>query len=86
MQLLLQRKDSFVSSKCLRHVIKFISLATQLENTMATLKPYVHRILFDTIIPIMFVTKKDVETFHEEPVEYIRNLYEFNETLYQAKN
>jgi hypothetical protein len=29
--------------------------------------------LFDTIIPILFVTERDVTTFNNDPVEFIRN-------------
>ena len=49
---------------------------------MEKLKPYVENILTETLVPIMFVTEKDVETFESDPVEFIRNLYDFTETLF----
>lgn len=33
----------------------------------------------------MYVQEQDQETFHSEPVEFIRNQYDFTDTLYQPK-
>ena len=40
---------------------------------MEKLKPFVENILYDTIITILFVTERDVTTFNNDPVEFIRN-------------
>lgn len=53
---------------------------------MEKLKPYVENLLFDTIVPILYVTEQDLETFTNDPIEYIRNQYDFTETLFQPKN
>jgi len=82
LQLVLSRKDKFVGSKCLNQALKFISASTKQSNTMEKLKPYVENILYDTIIPIMFITQKDMTTFNNDPIEYIRNQYDFTETLF----
>jgi len=34
----------------------------------------------------MFISKKDMETFEMNPVEYIRNLIDFTETLFSPKH
>ena len=86
LQLMFEKKDKFVGSKALSFCIKFTSSATKQENTMDKLKPFVENILYDTIIPIMFITEKDMTSFTNDPVEYIRNLYDFTETLFQPKN
>lgn len=39
---------------------------------MKILKPFVENLLFETIIPIMLITHKDVVLFREDPIEYIR--------------
>jgi hypothetical protein len=62
-----------VGSKCLNQALKFISASTKQSNTMEKLKPYVENILYDTIIPIMFVSQKDINMFNNDPVEYIRS-------------
>jgi hypothetical protein len=82
LQLLLSRKTNFVGSKALSFAIKFISNSTKQAQTMEKLKPYVENILFDTVIPIMFITERDMNTFESDPIEYIRNQYDFTETLF----
>ena len=77
LQLLFLRKQNFIGSKCMQYVIRFIEQSSQQHHTMTMLKPYIDRIIFDTIIPLMFITKVDMHMFHAEPVEYIRNLYDF---------
>ena len=84
--ILLSRKSNFVGAKCLNYSIKFISQSIKRPNTMEKLKPYVENILLDTCIPIMYVTEKDVESFESDAVEFIRNQYDFCETLFQPKN
>jgi len=84
--ILLSRKTNFVGSKALNYAIKFISISIKRTNTMEKLKPYVENLLYDTVIPIMYITEKDVETFTSDPVEFIRNQYDFTETLFQPKN
>lgn len=56
LQQLLSRKNCFVGSKALSFSIKFISNCTKQEHTMEKLKPFVENIMFDTIIPILYVT------------------------------
>jgi hypothetical protein len=53
---------------------------------MERLKPHVEQILCENIIPIMLVTQKDLETFENDPMEYIRVQYDFTETLFAPKN
>ena len=72
LQLMFQRKEKFVGSKALSFAIKYISGSTKKENTMEKLKPYVENILYDTVIPIMFITEKDMNSFQTDPIEYIR--------------
>ena len=61
--ILLSRKSNFVGSKCLNYAIKYISQSIKRKNTMEKLKPFVENLLYDTCVPIMYVTEKDVETF-----------------------
>jgi len=56
----------------LNFAIKFVSASTKLANTMAVLKPFIENLLYETIIPIMLVTHKDVTLYREDPIEYIR--------------
>jgi len=54
------RKTQFVGSKCLNFNIKFVSTCIKIPQTMATLKPYIENILYETAIPIMLATQRDV--------------------------
>ena len=86
LQLLFSRKSMHVGSKALNFSIKFISASTKLDNTMEKMKPFVENILYDTIVPILFITHKDLQAFENDPIEYIRQQYDFTETMFQPKN
>lgn len=72
LQLMFKRKTGFVGSKTLNFNIKYVTSATKLQNTMNILKPFIDNILYETIMPIMLVTHKDVTLFNDDPIEYIR--------------
>jgi hypothetical protein len=80
------RKTNFVGSKCLNFNIKFIGAATKIPQTMIKLQPFLENILYETAIPIMMASQRDVNLFHEDPIEYIRKQEDFTETLYMPKN
>lgn len=65
--------------------IKYVSQATKLATTMKILKPFVENLLFETIIPIMLITHKDVVLFKEDPIEYIRKQNDFTDTMFNPK-
>lgn len=66
------RKMNFVGSKCLNYNIKFIDAATKIPQTMIKLQPFLENILYETAIPILMASQRDVNLFHEDPIEYIR--------------
>jgi lysyl-tRNA synthetase class I len=72
LKILFDRHTKFVGSKCLNFVIKFVSQATKIKCTMARLKPFMENILYQTVIPIMMVSERDIQLFSEDPIEYIR--------------
>jgi hypothetical protein len=53
---------------------------------MAKLKPFIENIMYETAIPIMMATERDISLFTEDPIEYIRKQEDFTETLYMPKN
>lgn len=59
LQLMFKRKTHFVGFKALNFVIKLVSQATKVERTMAKMLPFVENILYETAIPLMFVTNRD---------------------------
>ena len=86
LQILFSTKNHFVGSQSLNLAIKFVASSTRISNTMEKLKPYVEKILTDTIIQIMLLTEKDMATFENEPVEYIRDVYDYNKTIYLPRS
>ena len=73
LQLLLSHQHSFVSSKTLNVSIKFIKFATKLDYTMEKLKPHVQDLLYNIILPILYISEQDMETFTDDPKEYINS-------------
>ena len=63
LQILMSRKTQFVGSKCLSFAIKFLGAATKQKNTMNKIKPFVEDILYNNIVPLMFITMKDMKQF-----------------------
>lgn len=72
LQSLIKKKSNFVGSKAINFAIKYVQQSIKLPITMTVLYPYIENILFDIIIPVMFITNKDVELFREDQIEYIR--------------
>ena len=48
-----------------------------MNYTMEKLIPYMDKILYDTIIPIMYISQKEAKTFEHDPIQYIRDQYDF---------
>ena len=86
LQLIFKRKTNFIGSKTLNHVIKFVTCSCKIERTMNKLKPYIDNILYETAIPIMLVSHRDMDLFQNEPIEYIRKCDDLIETIYMPKN
>lgn len=86
LQLMFSRKTQFVGSKCLNFNIKFVSSSIKIPKTMAKLKPFIENIMYETAIPIMMATERDLTLFNDDPIEYIRKQEDFTETLYMPKN
>lgn len=53
---------------------------------MNVLKGFAEKILYEHLIPVMFVTQKDMQLFQEDPIEYIRKQFDFTSTLFTPKN
>jgi importin-7 len=84
--MMLERKSSFVGTKCLNFNMRYVCYAIKIKPLMAVLKPYIDNILYETAIPIMLPSQRDVALFHEDPIEYIRKQEDITETLYMPKN
>ena len=63
LQLMFKKKTNFVGSKTLNFCIKFVTASCKIERTMLKLKPFMDNILYETVIPIMLVTHRDMSLF-----------------------
>jgi len=54
--LLLSRGTAYVGAKALNFSIKYTSASTKIKATMEKLKPFIDKILKDTVIPILFAS------------------------------
>jgi importin-7 len=73
LQTVLRRQTNFIGSKALNFGIKFVSQSTKMAETMAKLKPFVEKLLFEVIVvPIMLITHRDITLFKDDPIEYVR--------------
>jgi len=85
LQLMFKRKTHFVGSKTLNFAIKLVSAATKVPLTMSKMLPFMGTILYETAIPLMLVSKRDMALFTDDPIEYIRKQQDFMETIYMPK-
>ena len=58
-----KKDNKFVGSKTLNFVIKMVTASCKIERTMNKLKPFMDNILYETVIPIMLVSHRDMSLF-----------------------
>lgn len=86
LRIFMERTHAFIGNKCLNFCMKYVSSATKTETTMTVLKPFIPKILYETLIPIMKQSHADVSLFEEDPTEYVRKQLDFTESIYMPKN
>ena len=67
-----KRKTHFIGSKTLNFVIKLVTSGTKIKRTMAKMLPFMDNILYETVIPLMLTSTRDIRLFQEDPIEFIR--------------
>ena len=55
-----KRKTHFVGSKALNFVIKLVTSAVKIPSTMAKMLPFMENILYETVIPLMIISNRDI--------------------------
>ena len=63
LQIVFKRKTNFVGSKTLNFVIKLVAQATKVEKTMTKMMPFLENILYETAIPLMLISNRDLQLF-----------------------
>ena len=85
LQIIFKRKTHFVGSKALNFVIKLVSSAIKIPLTMEKMKPFIDNILYETAIPLMIISNRDIQLFEEDPIEYVRKQQDLFESIYMPK-
>ena len=52
---------------------------------MNKMLPFIENILYETVIPLMIISNRDIQLFEEEPIEYVRKQADLMETIYMPK-
>ena len=68
----MQRREQFVGDRCLALSIKFLEMSMSYKATRTLLKPHIETILFNISLPLFVTSGKDMVTFQEDPIEYVR--------------
>lgn len=71
-KVLLRRKTGFVASDYTYFAAKFAFYALKAPALFERLNPLLEELLFDVYLPMIFITEKDVQTWKNDPIEYIR--------------
>ena len=73
MEILHRKKDHYLSVKVQFYAMKYVERSLKENNMRILLQEHLEFLLFDILIPAMFLTYKDNEDWEENPIEFIRN-------------
>lgn len=83
--LISKSQDIFIYAKVLNFSCKIISTGMNQKIACECIKPHLSTILNTHIIPLLFLTEKDVEDFEADPIEFVRKTKDISENFYSAK-
>jgi len=66
------RETQFVGTKALALSIKFLTQSMNLKDTRLMIKPHIEKIVFSFSLPLFVTSQKDMMTFQQDQVEYVR--------------
>lgn len=61
-----------MGTKALALSIKFVQMSLKFKQTRMYLEPYIEKILFELSLPMFMTSQKDMLSFQDDPIEYIR--------------
>lgn len=73
MEILHRKKDHYLSVKVQFYSMKYVERCLKENSMRILLQDHLEFLLFDVLIPGMFLTYKDNEDWEENPIEFIRN-------------
>jgi len=84
--ILFKRRTNFVSRKLLHFSLKYVFYALRLAKTWLMIHPHLEKIMFDVLIPMLFLTPKDESVWNSDPDEYVRKEEDFTQISNNNKN
>ena len=84
-KILNRRRTHFVGTKTLNFTMKFFSTCTRVAPAMEKIIPYVETIMKNASIPVIMLNREDVDTFENEPEDFVRWQHSNMDTLYNPK-
>lgn len=78
--------EMYIDTKVVSYALKVINQATINEGIKAQVEPYMEELLTTYAIPLIRLTKKEIEDFEINPVEHIRASTDISFTFFSAKS
>jgi hypothetical protein len=72
LKVIMMNEAQFVGTRILTLSIKFICQALAYTQTRELIKPHIEKILFNISLPLFLASEKEMETFNNDPTEYVR--------------
>lgn len=81
-----QSKDFFINPDILGYSMKICSQATKNPQTFEFITPQCVTLMKDYAVDLVMLTKKDLEDFSDNPMDFIRKMKDVTETFYSCKH
>jgi len=85
LRILLNKREKYVHVKVYYHALRYIYRALKIQNLGKLLHEHLEGIMFENMIPAMFLTPKDEEDWQDDPIEFIRKEEDVTDTNNNCK-
>ena len=79
-------QDIYIDQRVISYAIKSCNQASNNDLLKPLIEPHMQTILEQKIIKILILSKKEMEDFTENPIEFIRTQHDITMTFYNAKS
>lgn len=78
-EVILNQRTKFVHVKVYYFALRYIFRALKFKNMSSMIVEHLEGIMFDNLVPAMFLNQKDEEDWNNDPIEFIRKEEDFTE-------
>jgi len=72
--------------KVVHYALKYLFYSLRIEKTCEVLKPFLREMLTEILVPMLYFTQQDEETYRNDPEEFVRKEEDFTSILTNNKN